>query len=67
MSADRKSVQAFLQDVAESEHHIRHPGAFAALVKDAGFTLKKLEHRFEVHDAQAPSGSAVKREPAKAP
>lgn len=53
MSDERKAMLAFLQDVAESEHHLRHPEAFAAVVEASGFTLEKLPHRFEVSDPDA--------------
>lgn len=50
MSAERKAMKGLLQDVAESEHHLRHPEAFAAVCEAAGFVLEKLPHRWEVSD-----------------
>lgn len=50
----RASVLALLDDVAQSEHRLRHLSAFEALVKELGF---EIEH--------APHGSSI-REPKKA-
>lgn len=52
-SVDRNAMQSFLQDIAESEHNLRHPEAFASLVVAAGFKLEKLPHKFEVTDPKA--------------
>ena len=69
MPIDRKAVQAFLQDVAESEHQIRHPEVFAALVTSSGFELHRLPHRLEVCDPDAvePEPTATAAEPVAAP
>lgn len=49
---DKRAAEwEFLQHVAESEHHLRHPEAFKALVDKLGFKLVKLDHKFEVQDA----------------
>lgn len=53
MSADRNEMLAFLQDVAESEHHLRHPEAFAAVVDASGFVLERLPNKFWVSDPDA--------------
>lgn len=53
MSAERVGMLALLQDVAESEHHLRHPEAFAAVVEAAGFVLERLPHKFVVSDPDA--------------
>lgn len=53
MADDRKSMLALLQDVAESEHHLRHPEAFAAVVEASGFVLERLPHKFVVTDPDA--------------
>lgn len=50
MSAERSAMKALLQEVAESEHHLRHPEAFVAVVEAAGLVLVFQGSRFEVHD-----------------
>lgn len=51
VDAERSALNELLQHVAESEHHLRHPEAFKALVDRLGFKLVKLDHKFEVQDA----------------
>lgn len=54
MAYEREAMLALLQDVAESEHHLRHPDAFAAVVEASGFVLERLPHKFVVSDPDAP-------------
>jgi hypothetical protein len=41
-------MEALLQELAESEHHLRHPEAFAELCAAAGFRVVKQPRRYEV-------------------
>lgn len=41
-------MQQLLQEIAESEHHARHPDEFKDLVEGAGYKLAKADHRWEV-------------------
>lgn len=41
-------VLQLLRDVAESEHYLRHPAAFADLCDQAGYVVVKLAHKVTV-------------------
>lgn len=45
------ATELLLQELAESEHHLRHPVAFAELCAVAGFKLDRKPHRWEVEPA----------------
>lgn len=61
----RAAVLRLLQDVAESEHRLRHSRAFEAVVSELGFDLVAEPHRVTVADPQAPK-EATQVEPAPA-
>ncbi len=65
MSMNQKqkdAALALLNDVAQSEHHLRHVKAFAEIVAAMGFELIRHPHKHEVVDPNAP-----KPEPEPAP
>jgi hypothetical protein len=50
---DRVAVLRLMQDVAESEHQLRHPAAFSAVVNALGLQLEHEAHRTTVSDPSA--------------
>lgn len=71
MTKDQKAaVLGLLKDVAESEHQLRHQGAFETLCAELGFEKVTEPHRITVRDpvadAEAEQASAAKAEAEKA-
>lgn len=51
---DEAELAQFLQEVAESEHQIRHPQLFAQICGAIGFDVVQEPHRLEVRRRVAP-------------
>lgn len=53
-------VLVLLQHVAESEHHLRHPAAFAKLIAALGLALDHDGSRWVVSDPKASKAASEK-------